>query len=243
LIDESHASDMLKGLKFTVFGLGNKTYEHYNEMGRIFDKRLEELGATRIFKKGEGDDDSSLEDDFSAWKKELWPELVKHFDLKVEIGASDAGTERRFRVKTYPDDSQEARMAKNNFHKHLSKKDINTRDYDIKNPYLAKIVENRELHSPDSDRSCRHIEIDIGNALTYEAGDHLGIYPENDPQLVQQLGVRLGQDLDVVFSLHGVDASETQKPFLGPCTYRQALLQWIDLTSPPRKAVLKVFAG
>ena len=43
---------------YTVFGLGNKTYEHYNETGRFVDKRLAELGANRVYKKGEGDDDA-----------------------------------------------------------------------------------------------------------------------------------------------------------------------------------------
>ena len=41
-----------------VFGLGNKTYEHYNTIGRYIDKRLEELGAERVCERGEGDDDS-----------------------------------------------------------------------------------------------------------------------------------------------------------------------------------------
>ncbi len=41
-----------------VFGLGNKTYEHYNEIARIIDKKLEELGAERVYKRGEGDDDA-----------------------------------------------------------------------------------------------------------------------------------------------------------------------------------------
>lgn len=40
-----------------VFALGNKTYEHYNAMGKYVDKRLEELGAKRIFDIGLGDDD------------------------------------------------------------------------------------------------------------------------------------------------------------------------------------------
>ena len=41
-----------------IFGLGNKTYEHFNAMGKYFDKRLEELGATRVAEAGVGDDDA-----------------------------------------------------------------------------------------------------------------------------------------------------------------------------------------
>lgn len=40
-----------------VFALGNKTYEHFNAMGKYVDKRLEQLGAQRIFDLGLGDDD------------------------------------------------------------------------------------------------------------------------------------------------------------------------------------------
>lgn len=37
----------LPGLNYAVFALGNKTYEHYNAMGRYVDSRLEQLGAYR----------------------------------------------------------------------------------------------------------------------------------------------------------------------------------------------------
>ena len=43
---------------YTVFGLGNKTYEHYNEMSRVVDRLLAKLGANRVYKAGEGDDDA-----------------------------------------------------------------------------------------------------------------------------------------------------------------------------------------
>lgn len=43
---------------FQVFGLGNKTYEHYNKVAIYVDKRLEELGANRVFELGLGDDDA-----------------------------------------------------------------------------------------------------------------------------------------------------------------------------------------
>lgn len=45
-------------LIFQVFGLGNKTYEHYNAVAIYLDKRLEELGATQVFELGLGDDDA-----------------------------------------------------------------------------------------------------------------------------------------------------------------------------------------
>lgn len=40
-----------------VFGLGNKTYEHYNAVGKYVDKRLEEVGGIRVCELGLGDDD------------------------------------------------------------------------------------------------------------------------------------------------------------------------------------------
>ena len=57
-------SNNLNGLAFSVFGLGNKTYEHYNVMGKFFDKRLEELGGKRLTALGLGDDDGNIEEDF-----------------------------------------------------------------------------------------------------------------------------------------------------------------------------------
>ena len=47
----------LSGLKYTVFALGNKTYEHYNAAGKYVDQQLAELGAERLYCRGEGDDD------------------------------------------------------------------------------------------------------------------------------------------------------------------------------------------
>ena len=41
-----------------MFALGNKTYEHYNKTGKDMDKKLEELGAERVFELGLGDDDA-----------------------------------------------------------------------------------------------------------------------------------------------------------------------------------------
>lgn len=52
----------LSALHYTVFGLGNKTYQHFNAVGKFVDARLADLHATRAFVLGEGDDDSKFSD-------------------------------------------------------------------------------------------------------------------------------------------------------------------------------------
>ncbi|RXN06123.1 NADPH--cytochrome P450 reductase-like protein [Labeo rohita] len=71
------------GVKYTVFALGNKTYEHYNAMGKYVDKRMAELGATRIFDLGMGDDDGNLEEDFVSWREQFWPAVCEHFGVEA----------------------------------------------------------------------------------------------------------------------------------------------------------------
>ncbi|XP_015749750.1 PREDICTED: NADPH--cytochrome P450 reductase-like [Acropora digitifera] len=167
--------DDLDCLHYTVFALGNKTYEHYNAMGRFVDKRLEEMGGKRIFEKGEGDDDA--------------------------------------------------------------------KPFDAKNPFLAPVLVNRELHRA-GDRSCMHIELDItGSKIKYEAGDHVGVYATNDPELVEKLGSILNVDLDTVISLKNTDEDSPKKnPFPCPTTYRTALLHYVDIASTVKTHVLRELA-
>ena len=50
-------------------------------------------------------------------------------------------------------------------------------------------------------------EFDSGRffVLRYDAGDHVAVYPTNDPELVEKIGQILNIDLDVVFSLVNKD--------------------------------------
>jgi len=73
----------LSGINYGVFGLGNKTYEHYNEIGKYFDKRLEELSANRLIELGLGDDDSNIEEDFVTWMDKFWPIVCGHFGISA----------------------------------------------------------------------------------------------------------------------------------------------------------------
>lgn len=73
-LDETRNLDWSK-INYSVFGLGNTQYEHYNKTGIDADSLLSKNGASRLYKLGLGDDNCSLEDDFTEWKKELWSTL------------------------------------------------------------------------------------------------------------------------------------------------------------------------
>lgn len=229
----------LAGLNYSVFGLGNKTYEHFNAMGLYVDKRLEELGALRICEAGVGDDDANIEEDFVTWREKFWPAVCEHFG--VEATGEDINT-RQYSLKEY----NEGNIPEKVFTGEITRVGAfqNQRaPYDVKNPYLAPLTVNRELHK-GGDRTCMHIELDISaSKIRYESGDHVGVYPVNDLDTVEKIGKRLGLDLDKVFSLNNIDEEASKKhPFPCPCSYRTALSHYVDIQTPPRTHVLKELA-
>ncbi len=60
--------------------------------------------------------------------------------------------------------------------------------YSRTNPFKAEVLENINLNGRGSNKETRHLEISLeGSGLTYEPGDSLGVYPQNDPELVDLL--------------------------------------------------------
>ncbi|XP_034946234.1 NADPH--cytochrome P450 reductase isoform X1 [Chelonus insularis] len=229
----------LNGLNYSVFGLGNKTYEHYNEVAIYVDHRLEQLGATRVFELGLGDDDANIEDDFITWKDKFWPTVCDFFGIE---GAGEDVSIRQYKLTEHVDMPIDRIYTGEIARLHSLQ---NQRaPFDAKNPFLAPVKVNRELHGPSSDRSCMHIEFDIeGSRMRYDAGDHVAVYPVNNSTLVNKIGEICGVDLDIVFTLTNTDEESTKKhPFPCPCTYRTALTHYLDITSNPRTHVLKELA-
>ncbi|XP_071481377.1 NADPH--cytochrome P450 reductase-like [Diadema antillarum] len=225
----------LTGVKYAVFGLGNKTYEHYNAMGKYLDQRLEELGAERIYELGLGDDDQNIEEDFVTWKDKFWPAVCEYYGWEA---TGDESSIRQYSVTEHTEDVPE-KVFKGEVARQGSF--LNQKPpYDAKNPYLAPIRMNRELHK-GGDRSCMHIEFDIsGSRIRYESGDHVAVYPINDLELVNSIGKLLDADLDVVFTLTNIDEEASKKhPFPCPTSYRTAFSHYLDITSCPRTNVLK----
>lgn len=239
------AEDTLSDLKYTVFGLGNRQYEHYNSMGKETQKGIGDLGAKCVYAYGEGDDDDDLEADFEKWKGGLWAALLKEFYPEgLSALEADGGSDELevptpiFSVNIVPEPAQGT----------PTKNATGKTDYFKTIP--AKVLVNRELRQDTTGGSTRHIEIDIQDTgLTYEMADNLGVMPENSPEIVDGIAARLGYQLDEWFELSesadvkSPSSKETSHPFPNPCSVRTALSRYLDLSAPPKKTLVKTLSA
>ena len=150
----------LDDLRFSVLSLGDSSYEFFCQTGKDFDKRLEELGGTRIYQRI--DCDLDFDEPAAKWLDEV---------LTQFLGAGEAGVE----VATTQSVSTPNQAATG-------------QEYSRKNPFYAEVFENINLNGRGSNKETHHLEISLEESgLTYKPGDALGILPKNDSELVELL--------------------------------------------------------
>ncbi|KAI5450457.1 hypothetical protein NCC49_003079 [Naganishia albida] len=234
-------SEKLENLRYVVFGLGNRTYEHYNEVARKIDKRLTELGAKRIGERGEGDDDKSMEEDYLSWKDDMWTAFGH--DMGIEEGAG--GDVADFTVIELGEDS--GLPVDKIYHGELSARALlgTKGTHDVKNPYLAPIKEARELFSVDAERNCVHVEFDIKDSgMNYQHGDHVGVWPSNPDIEVERMLCVLGltEKRHIAVNIESLDPTLAKVPFPTPATYEAIFRHYIDISATASRQALAMFA-
>lgn len=246
---EDLESDYLSKLDFCVFGLGNTQYENYNKVGRGVNATLEKVGAKRVVDYGEGDDDSSLEDDFENWRKRAIPALVKkyHPDAANTVTNSDIVSKVNLTFKAKECDPCDAVIPPANIINSSTK-------YFFSSPE-AVITTNREMRDPEDGGNTVHMEFNIANTgVKYQTADNLAAIPSNSADVVDSFarccgGFQLDQfvNLEAVGENEDVEVVEDDEtsvfkhPFPTPCSIRDIFTKYLDIDSIPRKSVLNQF--
>ena len=160
---QSKKAPKLANLNYAVLALGDSSYEFFCQTGKDFDNFLSKLGAKPIAERLDCDVDYEI----AAGE---WSDAIL---LKIKESCSSLD------VQSLPSSDLQA----NNIGAEYSKQ----------NPYSATLLTNQKITGRDSSKDVRHIEIDLENSgLTYQPGDALGIWYENDPQLVDAILVKTG---------------------------------------------------
>lgn len=163
----------LPHVAFSVCGLGDTTYDRFAQCGKDFDQRLGELGAERIHPRKDCDVD--YEGPFEAWLSGVTPALLAR--ARADTGTSAAAS-AIVATEAHVDAPGTRR-----------------------NPIRAKVLANEPIN-PGSSKETRHLALGFdASALRYEVGDSIGIWPVNDPALVEEILRTTGLDGTTIASV------------------------------------------
>ncbi len=184
----------LAHLNYSVLALGDTNYAAFCQFGKICDERLEKLGAKRVHPRVDCDVD------YDAPAKS-WTEGVFAALASTPGGAAAPALNGARVAEETPAEA----------------------GYSKKNPFPARLLTNRLLNAPGSDKEVRHFGISLaGSGLSYEVGDALGVLPSNCAGLVNDVIAALGCDGEE--AVKTPDGTET--------SLRAALTQHYDISRP-----------
>lgn len=159
----SKKAPKLENLQYSVLALGDTSYEFFCQTGKDFDEYLAKLGAKQIAPRVDCDVD--YEDAAAAWSEEIISKAKTLVGSEVDASSN---------VVVMPTAGA-------------------TSEYTKQKPYEAELSVSQKITGRDSAKDVRHIEIDLGESgITYQAGDALGVWFENDVELVAELISTLG---------------------------------------------------
>src|SRR5438445_3722931 len=169
--------DAFAKLRYAVFGCGNSDWAAtYQSIPRVIDEQLAAHGARSVYARGEGDARSDLDGQFESWFAKLAPLATKEFGIDSNFSRS-ADDEPLYTIEPVAPSAVNAIVA-------------------LGGVASMKLLANSELQNKmganPSDRSTRHIEVQLPSDITYRVGDHLSVVPRNDPALVDSVARRFG---------------------------------------------------
>nr|AFD20681.1 endothelial nitric oxide synthase 3 isoform 5 [Gallus gallus] len=247
-LSNTDSAGTLGALRFSVFGLGSRAYPHFCAFAHAVDTRLEELGGERILPMGEGDELCAQEESFRTWARLVFQAACETFcvgdgvEASEEIFVAQQGWKRqKHRLAVQPEGTD---LLTGLAHVHKRK------------VFPCTVISVENLQSEASSRATMLVRLDTAGQpeLQYLPGDHLGVFPANRPELVQELLECVEDpppaDEPVLVEVLEKDSSGRfpgpkswmPQSRLPPCSLRQALSSFLDITAPPSPQFLQLLA-
>ena len=170
----------LSHLRYGIIALGDSSYEYFCKTGHDIDVRLGQLGAQAVMQTVACDVDFAQ--DSEKWQRNVCTYM--HQTLQTASAHGHA-------VITAIDNAAA-----------ITAPPLYTRH----NPFTATVVEHVTLTS--APRRTTHLELSLADsAMTYQPGDSLGVWPQNNAALAQKIASLLGLNWQQTVTLHDMTAS------------------------------------
>lgn len=219
--------DVLKSLKYAVFGLGDSSYTKFNFPAKKLFRRLSQLGAQAICPRGDGDDQHylGLDGAFIPWQEQLIEALDIYYPMLNQLAPLS--------VDICP--------ASNYHFEKINSSPITT---SIESELMFCVIENKRITHPSHFQDTRSIvfeSLDSDSPLDFHPGDIASFYPQN-----------IHEDVDAFLNLMGwseqgddiyqITSSKNRiiPAFLSrPKTLKEIIKTFIDLRGVPRRTFIE----
>jgi cytochrome P450 / NADPH-cytochrome P450 reductase len=221
------AKDAFSKVRYALFGCGNSDWTAtYQSIPRFIDDRLKAHGATNAYLRGEGDAREDLDGQFESWFAKLRPLAVKQFGLDTGFERS-ADDEPLYRIEPVKPSAVNAVVA-------------------LGGVAPMKILLNFELQNTTganaSERSTRHIEVQLSENISYRVGDHLSVVPRNDPALVDSVARRFGFLPADQIRLQVAEGRRAQLPVGDAVSVGRLLTEFVELQQIATRKQIQIMA-
>jgi len=219
--------DAFSKLRYAVFGCGNSDWAAtYQSVPRLIDEQLADHGGRSVTARGEGDARGDLDGEFESWFAKLAPLATREFGIESSFSRS-AEDEPLYRIEPVAPSALNAVAA-------------------LGGAAPMKVLANAELQNKGgahpSDRSTRHIEVQLPPGVSYRVGDHLSVVPRNDPALVDSVARRFGFLPADVIRLQVAEGRRAQLPAGEPVSVGRLLTDFVELQQVATRKQIQIMS-
>jgi cytochrome P450/NADPH-cytochrome P450 reductase len=226
-LDGGLPKNALAKVRYAVFGCGNSDWAAtYQSVPRTIDEELAAHGARSLSARGEGDARSDLDGQFEKWFAKAAPAAMK--ELGIDSGfARSADDAPLYSIEP---------VAPSAVHTIVAQGGVAP----------MKVLDNSELQNKSganpSDRSTRHIEVQLPPGISYRVGDHLSVVPRNDPALVDSVARRFGFLPADQIRLHVAEGRRAQLPVDDAVSVGRLLTEFVELQQVATRKQIQIMS-